>query len=199
VNPLEKEQVVQRLINDIEVQAEESLKSLQWDAEAQRGAILRSIRKKAEEEAALYKEQELVDLRSNLIQNESQAKWKVKHDLLKRRAQLVDELFEEVRQDLLTFVKSDTYDAFHRDILEKLSHRDDIGHASLLVKDDEIDRFEAILQSLKLDFPVSGSVNIHIGGFILVSESGRLEIDHTLDTQLQSQREWFFNHSKLVL
>jgi len=196
---LEKEQVVQRLINDIEEQAQEGLKILQWDAESQRETILTSIRKKAEEEAALYKEQELVDLRSNLIQNESQAKWKVKHDLLKRRAQLVDELFEEVRQDLLTFVKSETYDVFHRDILEKLSHRDDIGHASILVKEDEIQRFEHILQTLKLDFPISGGEHIHIGGFILVSESGRLEIDHTLDTQLQSQREWFFNHSKLVL
>jgi len=196
---LEKEQVVQRLINDIEEQAQDSLKTLQWDAESQRETILTSIRKKAEEEAAVYKEQELVDLRSNLIQNESQAKWKVKHDLLKRRAQLVDELFEEVRQDLSAFVVSVAYDAFHREILEKLSHRDDIGHASLLVKEDEINRFKNILNSLKLDFPITSGEHIHIGGFILVSESGRLEIDHTLDTQLQSQREWFFNHSKLVL
>jgi vacuolar-type H+-ATPase subunit E/Vma4 len=199
VNPLEKEQVVQRLINDIEIQAEDSLKSLQWDAESQRGSILTSIRKKAEEEAALYKEQELVDLRSNLIQNESQAKWKVKHDLLKRRAQLVDGLFEDVRHDLSAFVKSDAYDVFQGEMLEKLSRREDIGHASLIVKEDEVQRFAKILHSLKLDFPVSTGEHIHIGGFILVSESGRLEIDQTLDTQLHSQREWFFNHSKLVL
>ena len=199
MNPLEKEQVVQRLINDIEEQAQDSLKTLQGDAETQRSAILTTIRKKAEEEAALYKEQELVDLRSNLIQNESQAKWKVKHDLLKRRAQLVDELFEEVRKDLLAFVKSEAYDDFHRVNLEKLSRRDDIGRASLIVKENEVLRFEAILQSLKLDFSVSVGEHIHIGGFILVSESGRLEIDQSLDTQLQSQREWFFNHSKLVL
>ncbi len=196
---MENELVVQRLISDIEAQTEESLRSLRWESETQREAIITAIRKKAQEEAALYKEQELVELRSNLIQNESQAKWKVKHDLLKRRAELVDELFEEVRQDLLIFVKSQDYDTLHRDILSKLSQRDDIGNASLLVNENEIKRFEAILLTLKLEFPVLTNEQIHIGGFILVSENKRLEIDHTLDAQLQSQREWFFNHSKLVL
>ena len=196
---MEKEQVVQRLISDIETQTKESLQTLHGDAEKQRETILSSVRQKAEEEATLYKEQELVDLRRNLIQNESQAKWKIKHDLLKRRAELVDGLFEDVRLDLLSFVTSNEYEVVFTKSLVKLSQRDDINQATLLVKIDEIERFEVILRALQLPYKVMGSDLIRIGGFILVSENKRLEIDNSLDTQLQSQREWFFNHSKLVL
>ena len=106
---MEKEQIAQRLILEIDAKTQEQLHDLQWDMETQRRDILATIRNKAEEEAAIFKEQELHELRSNLIQNESQAKWKVKHDLLKRRSELVDALFEDVQNDLMVFVGGTEY------------------------------------------------------------------------------------------
>jgi len=167
--------------------------------ETQRRDILATIRNKAEEEAAVFKEQELHELRGNLIQNESQAKWKVKHDLLKRRAELVDALFEDVQNDLKTFVGGMEYEGYNREQLKKLGERGDLGKATLLVRFRDIELFKKIVRDLALDYEVSVGELIHIGGFLLVSENKRLEIDDTFDNRLHSQREWFFNHSKLVL
>lgn len=196
---MEKEQIAQRLILEIDAKTQEQLHDLQWDMETQRRDILATIRNKAEEEAAIFKEQELHELRSNLIQNESQAKWKVKHDLLKRRSELVDALFEDVQNDLTTFVGGLEYEGYNRDKLKKLSERGDLGKATLIVMARDVELFKKILRDLALDYEVSVSDLIHIGGFLLVSENKRLEIDDTFDNRLQSQREWFFNHSKLVL
>ncbi len=196
---MEKEQIAQRLILEIDAKTQEQLHDLQWDMETQRRDILATIRNKAEEEAAIFKEQELHELRSNLIQNESQAKWKVKHDLLKRRSELVDALFQDVQNDLMTFVGGTEYEGFNRDKLKKLSERGDLGKATLLVMARDVELFGKILRDLALDYEVSINDQIRIGGFLLVSENKRLEIDDTFDNRLQSQREWFFNHSKLVL
>lgn len=196
---MEKEQIAQRLILEIDAKTQEQLHDLQWDMETQRRDILATIRNKAEEEAAIYKEQELHELRGNLIQNESQAKWKVKHDLLKRRAELVDALFKDVQNDLTNFVDGAEYEGYNRDKLKKLSERGDLGKATLLVRARDIELFKKILRELSLDYEVSVSDLILIGGFLLVSENKRLEIDDTFDNRLHSQREWFFNHSKLVL
>ena len=196
---MEKEQIAQRLILEIDAKTQEQLHDLQWDMETQRRDILATIRNKAEEEAAIFKEQELHELRSNLIQNESQAKWKVKHDLLKRRSELVDALFQDVQNDLMTFVGGLEYEGYNRDKLKKLSERGDLGKATLLVMARDVELFGKILRDLALDYEVTINDQIRIGGFLLVSENKRLEIDDTFDNRLQSQREWFFNHSKLVL
>lgn len=196
---MEKEIITETLSAQIQSNAQDSLQSMQIDMEVQRNLIIAQIRKKAEEETAVYIEQELSDLKNNLIQNESQTKWKVKRDLLERRAQLVNELFTEVRDDLIAFTNKTDYKTWCLDQLNVANTQGELGKASIKIRSVDQPMFESLLTESDVTFSIIVSEFITIGGFILISENRRLEMDRTFDSLLQSQREWFFAHSQLVL
>ncbi len=196
---MEKEIIAETLSAQIYNNAQEKLHSMQFDMELQRNLILDQIRKKAEEETAVFIEQELSDLKNNLIQNESQTKWKVKRDLLERRAQLVNELFVEVRDDLIAFTEKSEYKTWCLEQLNTANKQGELGKATIKIRTVDQQMFEKLLVESDVSFAIVVSEFITIGGFVLISENHRLEMDRTLDSLLQSQREWFFAHSQLVL
>jgi V/A-type H+/Na+-transporting ATPase subunit E len=191
---MEQEKLAENLVKAIQTQSQERLINLQVDYESQRQEMIERFRKEAQEEANVFSELALSELRNSLIQNESQSKWKVKKDLFIRRAELVDELFEKVKHDLIDFTKTSDYKAFVKSSLERILSENTALGATILVKASDLKLFEELAEKR---VQVEVSDRIHIGGFILKDKAGLIEIDESLDYALKVQREWFTTHSQL--
>ncbi len=79
---MENETNIGSLVNEIEGQIEEKIQALQADYQLQRAILLEGFRSEAHQETHVYLEQELADLRTSVLQSESQSKWKVKKTCL---------------------------------------------------------------------------------------------------------------------
>ncbi len=191
---MEQEKLAENLVKAIQTQSQERLMNLQIDYESQRQEIIERFREEAQEEANVYSELALSELRNSLIQNESQSKWKVKKDLFIRRAELVDELFVKVKQELIDFTKTSEYKDFVKTSLERILSENTALGATILVKAVDKNLFEDLS---KQRVSVEVSERIHIGGFILKDKAGLMEIDESLDYTLKVQKEWFTTHSQL--
>ena len=191
---MEQEILAETLLETIKAQSQERLANLQADYESQRQEIIERYRQEATEEANVYIDMALSELKNSVVQNESQSKWKLKKDLFIKRAQLVDGLFEQVKNDLIAFTHSEAYAPFLRDKLAKLLPDHPLQETLILIKASDRVIFESILPSLAKIVP---SEAIHVGGFILKSVDGFRERDETLDYALKVQREWFTTHSTL--
>ena len=191
---MEQEKLAENLVKAIQTQSQERLMNLQVDYESQRQETIEKFREEAQEEANVFSEMALSELRNSLIQNESQSKWKVKKDLFIRRAELVDGLFIKVKQDLIDFTKTSEYKDFIKVSLELILSENTASGATILVKATDQKLFET-LSDQRVTVLVSD--RIHIGGFILKDKAGLMEIDESLDYTLKVQREWFTTHSQL--
>jgi len=191
---MEQEKLAENLVKVIQTQSQQQLSNLQADFESQRQEMIERFRQEALEEAAVFSELALSELRNSLVQNESQSKWKVKKDLFIRRAELVDGLFSSVKQDLIDFSKTKEYESVVKTALTKILSENPLESITLLVKASDLDLFKALTGS-KADIIVSE--RLHIGGFIVKDKAGQMEIDESLDYKLKVQKEWFTTHSQL--
>lgn len=191
---MEQEKLAENLVKAIQTQSQERLMNLQADYDSQRQEMIEKFRVEAQEEANVFSELALSELRNSLIQNESQSKWKVKKDLFIRRAELVDGLFIKVKQDLIDFTKTSEYKDFVKTSLERILSENTASGATILVKATDQKLFETLSNQRVI---VLVSERIHIGGFILKDKAGLMEIDESLDYTLKVQREWFTTHSQL--
>lgn len=181
------------LILAIRAQAREKLNRLQEDYDVRRREIIDGYRQEATEEASVFIEQALSELKTELMQSESLAKWKVKKDLFIRRQALVDALFNEVKADLIAFSKTPDYAELMKTRLKEAKKLIGEGKCSIVVKPDDVTLFGA----LATPQCVEGSDQIHLGGFVMRDPGGKVQIDETLDYALKSQHEWFTSHSGL--
>jgi vacuolar-type H+-ATPase subunit E/Vma4 len=191
---VEQEKLAESLLESIKAQSQERLANLQADYESQRREIIERYRQEATEEANVYIDMALSELKNSVVQNESQSKWKLKKDLFIKRAELVDGLFSQVRGDLIAFTQSAAYAPYLRDKLAKLLPDHPLQDTLILIKATDKAVFEAILPPLS---QLVITESIHVGGFILKSVDGIKERDETLDYALKVQREWFTTHSTL--
>jgi len=191
---MEQEKLAENLVKAIQSRSQERLNNLQADYESQRQEMIERFRKEALEEASVYSELALSELRNSLVQNESQSKWKVKKDLFIRRAELVDGLFSSVRQDLIDFAKTKAYEAFVKDNLDRVLKDQSLEGYILFIKASDEAFFKTITDKNAV---ITISDRIHIGGFILKDKAGLMEIDESLDYRLKVQKEWFTTHSQL--
>jgi len=191
---MEKKQLEETLVQAIQDQSQERLNHLQADYDSQRLEIIDGYRREATEESNVFIDQVLAELKSTLVQDESQSKWQIKKDLFIKRTELVDALFEDIRQDLVAYTKTEAYRTSIQASLENYRADTKFIIDTIMVKADDV---TFIQQLFKDKIKVEVNEHIHIGGFILKEASGLIEIDETLDYALKSQRGWFTGHSTL--
>ena len=195
---MDKENTTGSLVNEIEQHVEDRIREMESDYLIQRDLLTSGFKKEALEEANVYLEQELSELRNAVLQSESKAKWKIKKDLFIHRNELVDELFETVANDLKAFTSTEAYAQWAKRTLDlTLSVLDSDAEYQLTVRPQDKALFEAILQGHYPRVSLLTHEEIFIGGFILSNPRKHLQVDKTLDYQIRVQKEWFITHSGL--
>lgn len=189
------EKLAQKLMDDIQKRTHEQLQILEENFHTQRESQINQFNQEAVEESNLYIEQELAELKSSVMQSETQLKWKIKKNLFIRREELVEGLFDQLRDKLCAYTKTEAYLRQYLAFIKETIAKEGFVNTIVLVKAEDVDALSKALKANNLS--VVASDHIEVGGVIIQEAGGKMAIEMTLDHQLKVQKEWFFAHSDL--
>jgi V/A-type H+/Na+-transporting ATPase subunit E len=178
-------------------------------------------RKKIKEEIAAFKQKELYDaemevltecyrmiqkemaqMRTGISREMAIREMNLKRQLLEQRQKITDDVFRRAADKLAEFVKTERYVDFLKKTAEQFSKTlQEEGTIIFFKPGDE--KYEKDIENGLLTFQHPCSMqpleSIRIGGIRARNDKMGLAADATLDTLLESQREWFEEQSGLAV
>lgn len=118
--------------------------------------------------------------------------------LMKKRQDLINNLFLEITEKLIEFTKTDEYKEKMKEKIRLLStqyHSE--GILKLAVNDMNL--AEELSASFSGQIEAKSDESIKIGGFILEYHQDRIIINETYDARLKEERERFYANSELII
>ena len=118
--------------------------------------------------------------------------------LMTLRQNMVAEIFETVKKQLLDYIQSDAYIPAMKHKFDPYAKTHELKQLTVHIKgsDQQLGQF---FQSEYPTVKVFTHPNIVIGGFLLTIDDASVEYDHTYDALLKSQKEMFLEASKLFV
>ncbi len=115
------------------------------------------------------------------------------NQVLVKRKEIVEKVFNEVKEKLVQFTKSVDYHVFLAKSLKNVIK--ELGaDCTIFVKEDDIAKISAFNSNLLVK-----TENIEIGGIIGKSNDGKIICDDTLDSRLNAQKPLFYKNSDLII
>lgn len=154
-------------------------------------AQISEIRRRSNEELR----NAFVKIKSDTVKRIAVTENEYRVGLLKRRAQICDEVFEAVSAKLTEFTASADYADWFRHSLSEAFAQINADDTVCIAAERDKTLAEAFEARLTIE---TASENI-IGGFKLKSESLNLSCDCTLLSKLNEQKEYFYTASGLII
>ncbi|MBN2504023.1 MAG: V-type ATP synthase subunit E [Bacilli bacterium] len=119
--------------------------------------------------------------------------------LMKRRLELLENVFSEAEAKLLKFVGSKEYEKLMEEKLLRIA--DKFSKCSIIfsLKPSDKALAEYLKANYKHKYSIAFDPEIKIGGFAVLCEELGVEIDETIDHRLKDQKEWFYANSNLFV
>lgn len=190
-----KNKIANVLTEMIEENVQSQIHAINEDLRLKEEQILKQYRDQVEEACAVYKQQELRDLKQEITQNATKSRWDLKKSLFIRRNELVDSLFDEVLEQLKTFSHTEAYHQYLTQAIQLCEKYIPHYQSTLYVRDEDS-------VWMKENFGKHTIVideDNHLGGFVCMDQTRGVELDYRLVTKLEMQREWFIKHSQLIV
>lgn len=114
-----------------------------------------------------------------------------------KRQELANRVFEEAKEKLEMYVKSEEYKKNLLSSLKTLKDKVDLKDAVLYVNENDKKSEKEIRVVIGDDCIVE--VKTQIGGFILENKKAGIVVDESYDSLLEDQRDWFYQNSGLII
>lgn len=169
------------------------------EAKSIKDKALEKIKHDATVDAKRKMEREINEISLNNQREISKMQKSINRELIAKRQALQNEIFDQASKQLTAFANSDDYQAFLEKNIALLS--DDIyaGHLDIQVNEKDVTLMETLMKKTGHQVYIQASADITIGGFIAINRELGMIADYSLDTRLEEQKEWFYNHSGLVI
>lgn len=184
------------------------LKAINKYAEEQRTQIQKEVEdfkkeelEKAESEvlndAFQLIQAEMAEMKTHVSSELSKKEMNGRKTLFEKRNLIADEVFNQAKNKLIDFVKSDEYPKlikkYTKDIAKILNKPGTI----IYIRKDDIPLSDMIKSEFKMDCTIKISDEITIGGIYASNEDMGIVADESLDSKLEEQRTWFAENSGL--
>jgi V/A-type H+-transporting ATPase subunit E len=175
-------------------------------------------RKKIEEEIAAFKEKELSEaeievltecylmiqkemaqMRTGISREMSVREMDLKRQLLEKRQKIADDVFRRAAEKLTEFTEAEQYADFLKKSAEQFSKALQGQDTVIFIKPGDEKYEETIRNAFQHSCSFQTLGSIRIGGIKARNSSQGLFADETLDTLLESQRDWFEEHSGMAV
>lgn len=176
----EEEQILSEA-KELEQEAYESMKAeAKADANAQLNKELAEISSQASVEAA-----------ANLETRTKQ--------LVEKRDGFVADIFNEAKEKLVSFASGNEYHDYLVNRVSAVSKEYQMENCVLKVREADKALKDELVKAYQLPVEVEVSQDILIGGFILENKTTHVVVDESLDFALESQKDWFYKTSGLMI
>lgn len=186
------EQIVFLMKEEITKQADAEANHILQEIEETKKNEKDKILMEAKKEAKLHKEAMLKKLNSEKAMALSSYNAEKTKALIDKRESYTLQLFEEVKEKLVAFCKSDAYSDFMKKKMSQYSFDEKV---TVFVKKEDMkyeDMFKKQFDCIVKEGPIT------IGGFKIETKR-QVVYDESLDSALKDQRRWFEDHSLMTL
>ena len=186
------------------------LSAIREEAARQQNKIQQQTEQKMKDELSraeaevLQETYDMIKRRSAAIRQEagrriSESEQSARHSLLQRRQAIMDEVFASAADRLKSFAASADYPAFLQKSAARMAQTAGEASVTLFVRPDDLQAAEDLKKAFFGQVELCADETIRIGGLRAELPDKRLRLDDTLDCRLESQREWFMEHSGLTI
>lgn len=193
------DQVFLYMKDEIERQAKSEEQAILNEVKALEDEAYESMKAEAKRDADLKLKQEEEEMSSNASAEISESHIERTKKLIEKRDEYVKNIFDQARDELKTFVKSDEYFPFVEAKIQRVAENFKDSKSIMYVSHDDIKNKDAFVKAFGTDIEVQASDDIQIGGFILENKASSLVVDETLDFALNNQKDWFNKNSGLII
>ncbi|ADL08458.1 V-type ATP synthase subunit E [Thermosediminibacter oceani] len=159
--------------------------------EAQKAALSEEFKKKMEEKVSEAAREANVK-REQMV---SRARADAHFEVLRKREELLERLLNEVRDKIKKFLNTPGYMEFLKKMLVQVTSRFPKGEKIIYIfTPTDLGKYEQVIRSIISDLKPPGEFEIvsgddsMIGGVVARSESGRIEVDLSVDTLVEENR-----------
>lgn len=169
------------------------------EAQSIKSKALEKIKHDAMVDAKRNMEREINEISLNNQREISKMQKSINRELIAKRQELQNQVFAKANEKLVAFVNSDEYQVFLEKNIALLSDEIYQGQLDIQVNEKDVALMATLMQKTGHQVSVTASADITIGGFIAINKELGMIADYSLDTRLEEQKEWFYNHSGLVI
>lgn len=193
------DQVFLYMKDEIERQAKSEEQAILNEVKALEDEAYESMKAEAKRDADLKLKQEEEEMSSNASAEISESHIERTKKLIEKRDEYVKNIFDQARDELKAFVKSDEYFPFVEAKIKKVADDFKDSKSIMYVSHEDFKNKDAFVKAFGTDIEVQASDDIQIGGFILENKASSLVVDETLDFALNNQKDWFNKNSGLII
>ncbi|OUQ74794.1 MULTISPECIES: V-type ATP synthase subunit E [Massilimicrobiota] len=193
------DQVFLYMKDEIERQAKSEEQAILNEVKALEDEAYESMKAEAKRDADLKLKQEEEEMSSNASAEISESHIERTKKLIEKRDEYVKNIFDQARDELKAFVKSDEYFPFVEAKIQRVAENFKDSKSIMYVSHDDFKNKDAFVKAFGTDIEVQASDDIQIGGFILENKASSLVVDETLDFALNNQKDWFNKNSGLII
>ena len=193
------DQVFLYMKDEIERQSKSEEQAILNEVKALEDEAYESMKAEAKRDADLKLKQEEEEMSSNASAEISESHIERTKKLIEKRDEYVKNIFDQARDELKAFVKSDEYFPFVEAKIQRVAENFKDSKSIMYVSHDDFKNKDAFVKAFGTDIEVQASDDIQIGGFILENKASSLVVDETLDFALNNQKDWFNKNSGLII
>lgn len=193
------DQVFLYMKDEIERQAKSEEQAILNEVKALEDEAYESMKAEAKRDADLKLKQEEEEMSSNASAEISESHIERTKKLIEKRDEYVKNIFDQARDELKAFVKSDEYLPFVEAKIQRVAENFKDSKSIMYVSHDDFKNKDAFVKAFGTDIEVQASDDIQIGGFIFENKASSLVVDETLDFALNNQKDWFNKNSGLII
>lgn len=158
---------------------------------------------KAQQEA-IEKSNEFIRYESNKLKTQSnrkvsEASKSLRKELLQQRNAIADTVFSKIIEKLQIFTDTEEYETFLINSAKQIASFYKDASFTLLLRNDDLKYEEQLTDVVKTISKIEIDNTIVIGGCKASCESSKIDLDDSLDTRLEHEKEWFYTNSGLTL
>lgn len=164
-----------------------------------RAKALEEIEKEAQRNAQLVLDQEKSEITSDMAIEKSRVSVDTTRRLIMKREEYSQAVFKAVKAKLITFTQGKDYADYLQKKAAQLASNMHEEDGVFFVREADLKYSDALKKGYGRTCDVKAADDIEIGGFRFAQAEKGMEVDETFDSALDDQREWFFDHSGMII
>ncbi|HAN21258.1 MAG: hypothetical protein A2Y15_02370 [Clostridiales bacterium GWF2_36_10] len=186
-------------LDSINDEARKSTEKIMNIADEFRSNELEKAKLEAAQKSRNYIKYESDKLKTQSNRKVSEANKELRKQLIEKRNSIAEAVFNEVTEKLHNFMKTDDYKSFLLSSIKKFAEYYKEAHFTVYMKIEDMKYKEFLMDSIKTIGRVEEDSDIIIGGCKAKCDNINSELDDTLDSRLESEKEWFYENSGLAI
>lgn len=194
-----KEQVFLYMKEEIERLASLEEERILAEAKQLEEEAYNQIKAEAKKDAEALLAKELAEISSSASVEASLSQEEKTKKLVVKRDEYVTNIFKEAKDKLITFVSSKDYQKYLIKHMEEICKLYQMEDSILELREEDMKYKDELIEAYGIALEVKTSDKIKIGGFIIKNKVTNVVVDESLDSALESQKDWFYKTSGLMI